>query len=160
MTTSWWDTFWLIYGAHGPGAFFDQIFFRIVKFILLNSSCLSEVQCFDLVAFWSEVNQKLVQPNHLQSVHVKILLRNLYDNLTDSYKQRLCENKPIVTNIKLWTALGLHRFNGGTSDIMDLNVKIDSLCKAFSAERSVSVLTKLVSMLDAPKGSRGRYFVP
>lgn len=118
------------------------------------------MQCFDLIAFWSEVNQKLVQPNHLQSVHVKILLRNLYDNLTDSHKQRLCENKPIVTNIKLWTALGLHRYNDGTSEIIDLNVKIDALCKAFSVERSDSVLTELVSMVDASKGSRSRYFVP
>lgn len=124
-----------------------------LKNSFFNFSCLSDVQCFDLILFWSEMNQKLVQSNHLRSIHVKILLRHLYDSLTDSHKLKLRENKPILSNIKLWTALGLHRITDGTSEIMDLNIEIDALCKTFLAERSDSVLNKLVSLVDAPNGT-------
>lgn len=106
--------------------------------------CLSGVQCLDLIAFLSEINRKLVQPNHLQWVHVAVALRSLYDNLTSSHKLQLRAKKPIATNIELWTALGFQRIpDNGTNAIMDGN--IDALCREFLAERNGSTLEKLVS---------------
>lgn len=108
--------------------------------------CLSDEQRYNLILFWSEINKKfsIIQPIHLLSVHVKILLQNLYDSLSGSSKATLRNNRPILSNIKMWTALGLQRISDGETEAMEVHMKIGELQRAFFTERTDSSLYKLV----------------
>lgn len=130
----------------------DQVQFFFVEHSFIREAnsvpfrCLSEEQCFHLILFWSEINEKfsIVRPLTLPSVHVKILLRNLYDHLSEPYKIKLLSMKRPTNRVKLWTALGLQRIEKASVDISDIHVKIVELYKSFVAERTESSLYRLV----------------
>ncbi|XP_037040457.1 uncharacterized protein LOC119077371 isoform X2 [Bradysia coprophila] len=111
--------------------------------------CLSEEQCYSLILFWSEVNAKhsTVQSNHLASVHVNVLLRNLYDGLSGSYRAKVSSDKRILSNIKFWTAVGLHRRGCEAREVMDVHTKVDELLKAFLIDRTDAAFYKLIEHL-------------
>lgn len=79
---------------------------------------------------------------------MKILIQNLYDSLTDSYKLKLRLNKPMVlSNIKLWTTLGLHRITYEAKEIMELHSEINALYESFVIQRTESAFYRLVSRI-------------
>ncbi len=110
--------------------------------------CLSEQQCFKLTLFWCEINEhfSIVQPNHLASVHVKIVLRILYDQLSDACKLKFASDQRTLSNQKLVATLGLQRIKCEYTEVTDIHTKCDDLVKDFLAERSDSSLYKLVSL--------------
>lgn len=128
---------------------FSLSFFQCSKTLIhICFSYLPELQCYNLILLWSKINDKfsIVQSVHFPSVHVKILLRTLYDLLSDTQKRMLCIHKPITKNIKLWTALGIHSVPGGINDeiIAGINIEIETLFKTFFYERREIALYKLV----------------